>query len=108
MMSNEGDDVKAATYHSSYAELRFKSLFDEESRRSDSLAVVLLGSASWAAQHGLTESLLGRFELLNVPHWSYNECRQAFDWTLYDYLKFGGYPAPAVYGQSSSPLATIY
>jgi len=22
-MSNEGDDVKAATYHSSYAELRF-------------------------------------------------------------------------------------
>ena len=23
MMSNEGDDVKAATYHSSYVELRF-------------------------------------------------------------------------------------
>ena len=25
MMSNEGDDVKAATYHSSYAELRLKA-----------------------------------------------------------------------------------
>jgi hypothetical protein len=46
-------------------------------------------------QHGLTESLLGRFEVLRVPHWSYNECANAFDWDINNYLKFGGYPAPA-------------
>ncbi len=73
-----------------------KQLFDEERRRKDRLSVVLLGSASWGVQKGLSESLTGRFELLRVSHWSLNECQKAFGWKLDQFLKFGGYPAPAI------------
>jgi hypothetical protein len=33
-------------------------------------------------QQGLTESLAGRFETIYIPHWSYNEMREAFGWSL--------------------------
>lgn len=72
-----------------------KSLFDEERRRSNPLQVILLGSASWTIQKGLTETLAGRFEMLRVPHWSFEECKRAFHWNLEQFLKYGGYPAPA-------------
>lgn len=71
-----------------------KVLFDEERRREQPLQVILLGSASWRLQSGLSESLAGRYEILRVPHWSYRECREAFAWDLTTFLKFGGYPAP--------------
>jgi len=29
-------------------------------------------------QQGLTESLAGRFEMIRLPHWSFDEMRQAF------------------------------
>lgn len=72
-----------------------KALYDEERRRKKALQVIILGSASWALQAGLTETLAGRYELLRVPHWSFSECKQAFEWDLDTFLKFGGYPAPA-------------
>ena len=72
-----------------------KILFDEERRRKDRLKVILLGSASWLLQKGLSDSLAGRFEILRAPHWSYRETKQHFGWNFISYLKFGGYPSPA-------------
>jgi predicted AAA+ superfamily ATPase len=46
-------------------------------------------------QQGLTESLAGRFEILHLPHWSFGEMREAFGFTLEQYLYFGGYPSAA-------------
>jgi hypothetical protein len=43
-------------------------------------------------QKGLTESLAGRFEVLHLPHWSFPEMRDAFGFSLEQYLYFGGYP----------------
>jgi predicted AAA+ superfamily ATPase len=57
--------------------------------------VMLLGSAPLLVQRGLTESLAGRFELIRVSHWSYGEMRDAFGWSLDQYLFFGGYPGAA-------------
>jgi predicted AAA+ superfamily ATPase len=72
-----------------------KRLWDEDTRSRRPLRVVLLGSAPLLMQQGLTESLAGRFEILHVPHWSYAEMRQAFGWSLDQYLYFGGYPGAA-------------
>lgn len=40
----------------------------------------------------MTESLASRFELLHLPHWSFAEMRDAFGFTIDQYLYFGGYP----------------
>jgi predicted AAA+ superfamily ATPase len=72
-----------------------KALWDEDSRRALPLRVVILGSAPLLVQHGLTESLAGRFEILRLPHWSAFEMRQAFDWSVEQSIFFGGYPGSA-------------
>jgi predicted AAA+ superfamily ATPase len=72
-----------------------KRLWDEDTRRRRSLRVVLLGSAPLLIQKGLTESLAGRFEVLHLPHWSFPEMRDAFGFSLEQYLYFGGYPGAA-------------
>jgi predicted AAA+ superfamily ATPase len=72
-----------------------KRLWDEDTRRKRPLKVVLLGSAPLLIAQGLTESLAGRFETLRLPHWSLGEMRQAFGWSLEQYLYFGGYPGAA-------------
>ena len=59
------------------------------------LRVVLLGSAPLLMQRRLSESLAGRFEILHLPHWSFAEMRTAFDYSLEQYLYFGGYPGAA-------------
>ena len=72
-----------------------KRLWDEDTRTGVPLKVVILGSAPLLIARGLTESLAGRFEVLHVPHWSYPEMRDAFGFTLEDYIYFGGYPGAA-------------
>jgi predicted AAA+ superfamily ATPase len=72
-----------------------KRLWDEDTRRKRPLKVVLLGSAPLLIAQGLTESLAGRFETLRLSHWSWVEMREAFGFTLDDYLYFGGYPGAA-------------
>lgn len=72
-----------------------KRLWDEDTRKKRLLKVVLLGSAPLLIAQGLTESLAGRFETLRLPHWSYAEMREAFHFTLDQYLYFGGYPGAA-------------
>lgn len=72
-----------------------KRLWDEDTRKRRPLKVVLLGSAPLVIERGLTESLAGRFETLHLPHWSLEEMRAAFSFSLEDYLYFGGYPGAA-------------
>lgn len=72
-----------------------KRLWDEDTRRKNLLKVVLLGSAPLLMQQGLSESLAGRFELIRVAHWSYSEMRDAFGWSLDEYIYYGGYPGSA-------------
>ena len=72
-----------------------KRLWDEDTRNRSRLKVVLLGSAPLLLGRGLTESLTGRFELLRLPHWSFNEMQAAFGWSLHQYLFYGAYPGAA-------------
>jgi len=72
-----------------------KRLWDEDTRAHRPLRVILLGSAPLLMQRGLTESLAGRFEVVRLPHWSLGEMRDAFGWSLDEYLFYGGYPGAA-------------
>lgn len=69
-----------------------KRLWDEDRRSGLALNVVLLGSAALLVQHGLSESLTGRFELIRAPHWSFGEMQEAFGFSLDEFVYFGGYP----------------
>jgi hypothetical protein len=44
---------------------------------------------------GLSESLVGRFELNYASHWSFTEMQEAFDFSVEQYQWFGGYPGAA-------------
>jgi hypothetical protein len=72
-----------------------KRLWDEDTLSRKSLYVLLLGSSPLLMQKGLTESLAGRFEVIHVAHWPFNEMRDAFGWTVDTYIYFGGYPGSA-------------
>jgi predicted AAA+ superfamily ATPase len=72
-----------------------KSLWDEEKRIRGKVLPMLLGSSALLVQKGLTESLSGRFFLHRCPHWSWTECREAFRWSLPQWIYFGGYPGAA-------------
>ena len=69
-----------------------KGLWDGDRGKDLPLRVVVLGSAPMAIQSSLSESLMGRFELIHVGHWSFTEMRNAFGFDLSQYLYFGGYP----------------
>lgn len=72
-----------------------KKLWDEDTLNKIPLKVVLLGSAPLLIQKGITETLAGRFELMRIPHWSYSEMNEAFNFNLNQYFYFGGYPGAA-------------
>jgi len=72
-----------------------KRLWDEDSVAGLPLYIVLLGSSPLLVQHGLTESLAGRFEIIPVTHWSFTEMRDAFGWNVEHYIFYGGYPGAA-------------
>lgn len=40
----------------------------------------------------MKESLAGRYELIRVEHWNFNEAKTAFQMTLEEYIEFGCYP----------------
>lgn len=72
-----------------------KRLWDEDTQARRPLRVVLLGSAPLLISRGLAESLAGRFEVLHLMHWSLAEMRDAFRWSLDQYVFYGGYPGAA-------------
>jgi predicted AAA+ superfamily ATPase len=71
-----------------------KKLWDEDSRNQINLKVILLGSSPWLMQKGLQESLAGRFEIIPITHWDYEEMKDFFGWDLNHFIYFGGYPGP--------------
>jgi predicted AAA+ superfamily ATPase len=72
-----------------------KRLWDQDSAQGANVKLLLLGSAKFLIQRGLTESLAGRFELIALPHWFYREMQAAFGFDLDRYIFFGGYPGAA-------------
>jgi len=72
-----------------------KGLWDEDHSEKLNLHIVLLGSSPLLMQQGLSESLVGRYENLDSCHWSYLEMSEAFNFTIDEYVYFGGYPGAA-------------
>ena len=72
-----------------------KLLWDEDTRNDINLSVIILGSSPWLVQKGLTESLAGRFEIIPITHWSFQEMHKSFGWSIDTYAYFGGYPGAA-------------
>jgi len=72
-----------------------KALWDEDSFHNRNIKVVLLGSSRLLLKRGLKESMAGRFEMIYMGHWSFNEMHAAFGWSPEQYVWFGGYPASA-------------
>ena len=74
-----------------------KGLWDTDRALERPMHVILLGSAPLLMQQGLTESLAGRYELLRMTHWSFEEMNGAFDIDLPQYIYYGGYPGSIRY-----------
>jgi uncharacterized protein len=72
-----------------------KRLWDEDTRAGRDVRAVILGSAPLLIARGLTESMAGRFEMTRLGHWRYNEMREAFGFTLDQFIYYGGYPGAA-------------
>lgn len=72
-----------------------KALWDEDTHRHIPIKVVLSGSSPLLLKKGLDEALMGRFEVLHSPHWSLLECAEAFDFTVEEFISYGGYPGAA-------------
>ena len=74
-----------------------KREWDADTFKDVNIKVVLLGSSRLLLKKGLTESLAGRFEILSMTHWSFQEMQEAFGWDINQYVYFGGYPGSAPY-----------
>ncbi len=85
------DEVQKITQWSETVKL----CWDQDTRNKRQIKVAVLGSSPLLLQHGLTESLAGRFEIIPVTHWTFQEMQAAFNFTLDEYIYFGGYPGPA-------------
>ena len=69
-----------------------KAQWDADTRNRLPIKILILGSSRLLLQQGLTESLAGRFEITHIPHWSYQEMKEAFSVTVNQFIWFGGYP----------------
>jgi uncharacterized protein len=72
-----------------------KTEWDKDSLENKNIKVILLGSARLLLQRGLSESLAGRFEIIQMTHWSFAEMQEAFDFSVEQFVYFGGYPGAA-------------
>lgn len=68
---------------------------------------MILGSSPWLMQKGLSESLAGRFEVIPITHWSYQEMHRIFGWSLDKFIYFGGYPGAASLADEHDPSRWI-
>lgn len=72
-----------------------KRLWDADTAAERDVRVVILGSAPLLIARGLTESMAGRFEITRLGHWRFSEMREAFDFSLDQYIFYGAYPGAA-------------
>lgn len=106
------DEVRALMHFNQYPEIvlvidevhkinnwseQVKREWDADTFNDVNIKVVLLGSSRLLLKKGLTESLAGRFEILSMTHWSFQEMQEAFGWDINQYVYFGGYPGSAPY-----------
>ena len=56
-----------------------KAEWDADTMRDVNIKVVLLGSSRLLIKDGLNESLAGRYELIEMEHWSYNDNKRCVD-----------------------------
>ena len=57
-----------------------KKEWDADTFNDLNIKVVLLGSSRVMLDYGFADSLMGRFERIAMPHWSFAEMREAFNW----------------------------
>ena len=72
-----------------------KKQWDADCFNDINLKIVLLGSSRLLIKDGLTESLAGRYEIIRMSHWSFSEMKEAFGFSLNQFVYFGGYPGGA-------------
>lgn len=72
-----------------------KGLWDRQMAEPNPMQVLLLGSAPLLMQKGLSESLAGRYEVVPITHWSFEEMNDAFGFSIDQYVYFGAYPGGA-------------
>jgi len=72
-----------------------KKHWDHDSNEGINIIPVLLGSPRLLLMDGLSESLLGRYEVSHAGHWSFDEMSKAFGYTPDEFMWFGGYPGSA-------------
>lgn len=82
------DEVQKINNWSDY----IKKEWDKDRRDNTNIRLILLGSSTLLINKGLSESLMGRFELIQLPHWSFSEMNEAFAFTPEQYVFFGAYP----------------
>lgn len=73
-----------------------KAEWDADTRSKRNLKVILLGSSRILLQKGLDESLEGRFEPIKMGFWEWDEMRDAFAFTMKEFIYFGGFPGLAL------------
>lgn len=72
-----------------------KKEWDADTFNDCNIKVLLLGSSRVLLEKGLSESLAGRFEEIRMSHWTYQEMKDCFGFTLDQYVYYGGYPGSA-------------
>ena len=72
-----------------------KKEWDTDTFNDLNLKVILLGSSRVMLDKGLADSLEGRFERITLSHWSFAEMRDAFGFTLDQFIYYGAYPGAA-------------
>ncbi len=72
-----------------------KKEWDADTFNDCDIKVLLLGSSRVMLEKGLSESLAGRFEEIRMSHWSFLEMKECFDFSLEQYIYYGGYPGAA-------------
>ncbi|MBI4649625.1 MAG: ATP-binding protein [Bacteroidia bacterium] len=69
-----------------------KCQWDKDTIQGNSIKLIISGSSKLLLQIGLGDSMAGRFETINMQHWTYKEIKEAFGLTGDQYVWFGGYP----------------
>ncbi len=83
------NEIQKVTY---WAE-GLKALWDESKKKKKPLKCVFLGSSSLDLSRGTRESLAGRFEVIQVPHWDYTLSKKLItSFSFEAFLRQGGYP----------------
>ncbi len=85
------DEVQKVEQWSSLVKLEW----DRDTNAGAQVKVLLLGSSTLLIDRGLRESLAGRFRVLRMGHWAFGEMRDAFGWSVEQFVYYGGYPGAA-------------